>query len=429
MIKKIIIRTAKNELIKDSFWSLFGNVFSKGLSLFSGIFIARLLGKEVFGEYGMIKNTLVSIALFSTFGFGYAVTKFIAEYRDSNTKKLKVIIGYVTSITVIVSFLMSFLVFVFSDYIAVDILKSEGLSSSLRIVAILILLNAIVSLQLGVLYGLGKFKEIARINVIVGVVTFVFSVLFTYLWKLNGALLALLLVQLVNFILNYQLIGDFNCFFVKREERDKIIFNEIINFSVPVALQEALFSAVYWFSNLLIVNYSSYGELGLYNATLQWTSMILFIPGVLRSVVLSHLSTKLNNEKEFAKVISLTLLINFIMTLIPALGVLLLSNFIADFYGDSFVGFASLVRIALISTLFISTSNIFVQIYMSKGKNWLMFFLKSFRDVGGIAAFLFFFNLKNINSGAEAMIYSVLFINIIFMLLVIGFYNSSLFKK
>lgn len=55
-------------MLKDSFWALLGNLIGKGLPFVAGIFVARLLGSESYGEFGLIKSSLISIALFSSLG-------------------------------------------------------------------------------------------------------------------------------------------------------------------------------------------------------------------------------------------------------------------------------------------------------------------------------------------------------------------------
>ena len=76
-------------MLKDSFWALLGNLIGKGLPFVAGIFVARLLGSESYGEFGLIKSSLISIALFSSFGLGITATKFIAEVVDINQQSAK----------------------------------------------------------------------------------------------------------------------------------------------------------------------------------------------------------------------------------------------------------------------------------------------------------------------------------------------------
>ena len=75
--KKLI----ESNLFKDSFWALFGNSIAKLLALVIGIVIANLLGSEDYGRYGLVKTTLMTFSVFSTFGLGITGTKYIAQYK------------------------------------------------------------------------------------------------------------------------------------------------------------------------------------------------------------------------------------------------------------------------------------------------------------------------------------------------------------
>ena len=82
-MKQLIYQLRKSSLMRDSFWALLGNVLGKGLALVAGIAVARFLGSEEYGEYGMIRNNLTMIAIFSSLGLGYTATKFIAECKGN----------------------------------------------------------------------------------------------------------------------------------------------------------------------------------------------------------------------------------------------------------------------------------------------------------------------------------------------------------
>ena len=70
----ILYRIKKSQLFKDSFWAISGNGISYGLLLLGGIFIARFLGKDLYGEYGVIKTTMFNIASIATFGLNFTST-------------------------------------------------------------------------------------------------------------------------------------------------------------------------------------------------------------------------------------------------------------------------------------------------------------------------------------------------------------------
>ena len=197
-------RILNSRLLNDSFWSLIGNVIGKGLSLAAGIFIARFLGKDVFGEYGIVKNTVILIAGLSTLGLGYTATKYVAEYKTNKSEYVRIVLLYITKITLVFSGAMALVLFLTAEFIAESVLSDHNLKTPLRVLSILIVFNALTTMQIGVLAGFGKFREMAFINSIIGGVTFVTSLSLTYYFGFNGALTALLIAQILNWFLNYK---------------------------------------------------------------------------------------------------------------------------------------------------------------------------------------------------------------------------------
>ena len=108
-----------SKLFHDSFWTILGNALGKGLTVLGGIIIASLLGKEIFGEYGLLRNTLLLIAIFSTMGLGYTSTIYVAKYRQNDESLLYSLINNILKITLAFSTLIALFVFIFSSHIAI----------------------------------------------------------------------------------------------------------------------------------------------------------------------------------------------------------------------------------------------------------------------------------------------------------------------
>lgn len=423
----MINRLKQNKLFKDSFWSLAGNIVGKGAALLAGILVARFLGKEVYGEYGIIRNTVLTIGVFSTFGLGYTATKYIAEFRKLSPEKIPIFIRSANKITIIFSGLMATILFVFADYISIELLDVEHLSLALRILSVLIVFNAITTTQIGVLSGFGKFRVVAKINSIIGVLTFLLSAFLTYFFSLNGALIALLIVQILNTLFNYYEVKKETDLIPKSiQTLDNNLSKEILKFSTPIALQEAVYSITTWLGSLFLIKFATYGDLGMYTAAMQWKAIIIFIPGILRNVILSHLSGNNDNHQAHNKILKQTILINIISTLIPSILVYLFSSIIAQSYGETFVGLENLITLACFSTIFMSISNVYSQAYTSKGLNWVMFRLRLFRDIGVLILAYFLLMRGNLGlNGAYILILSGLIIHCIFMFLMVIFYNMN----
>jgi O-antigen/teichoic acid export membrane protein len=417
-----------NKLALDSFWALVGSVAAKGLSLSASVVVARFLGKASFGEYGIIRNTLLYIAIFSTFGLGYTATKYVSEYKIKSPEKLIFFCRNAFRITLFVSGIMALFLFLFSNYVAVSILESPRLNIPLKYVSIWVVFNALTTTQTGILSGFGEFKKMAKINGVIGVITFFSSTVLTFFYGLEGALIALLVSQIVNWYLNYKVLIHYLPK-TGASENNKDFVKEIILFSLPIALQEALYSATSWLSLYLLIKMTSYGELGLYSAAMQWAAVILFIPAILRNVVLSHMSEATDDLNKHNMVLKKMLKINFLSTIIPFIFVFLFSGLIVAFYGATFKGLQSVLNIAVFTSVFACLSSVYSQAYMSRGKNWLMLLLRLFRDLGILVLTYFLITSYTFESGAKLMVISSLLMNFVFFVIMAFYYELFLNKK
>lgn len=415
-------------LYNDSMWAIIGNVSLRGLGLLGSIFVARFLGSEIFGEYGAIKNTIVSIAIFSTYGLGYTATKYVADLYKTNPNATTHFIKIALQITLICGSILSIFTLLFSNWIAAVILNAAHLSTLIMYVSVWVVFNALTTLQIGILSGFGEYKAMAKINTIVGLFTFLSSVILTWFYKLEGAILALIISQVFNWFLYYRLVKKNSAPLDKikvDQDHHSINYKSILSFSFPIALQEMIYSLTSWLSCLLIIKYSTYSELGLYTASAQWGAVVLFIPAVLRNVVLSNLS----KEKEMDShnsIMKKMIWLNIICTLIPILFILFFSGIIVGVYGETFVKLKNVLFVALGSTIFVSINNVYSQAYMSLGRNWLMFFLRLLRDgLTLLLTFCFIIKYPVYFGGALALVWATLIANVVFMILMGYIYSIT----
>lgn len=380
-LRGLIENLKRSSLFKDSFWSLTGNALGKGLALLASIAVARFLGSEEYGAYGLIKGTLVSIAIFSSFGLGYTATKFIAESLGNTSSIIPRLHRYNTIITLLASGFIGVLVVIFARPIAIW-LDDESLAGILQWSSIGIVFNALITTQIGELAGFNAYKTIAKNNIVSGVATFLFVTPAAYFGGLTYAVIALIFTLLINCIINWislkKLISPLPG---NKADSDNRLLKEIISFSIPIALQESLYSVTSWGGMALLVKMADYAELGVYSASNQWMSVMLFIPGALRNVALSHLSQNVSDDKLTDHITKRLLAVNFVSTFIPFLVILLLSPWIADFYGDSYTNLPSVLNICVFTAVITSLSNVITQEFIAKNQNWYLFWTRFARDV------------------------------------------------
>ena len=411
--------------MRDSFWAVAGNALGKGLSLLGGIIVARWLGSEVYGEYGVIKSNIMMIAIFSTLGMGYSSTKFVADVLKSERWQLKVIHRIVMEYTLLMSMTIALIVFVFSDRLA-EWLDCPELSLMFKWTAPAIVFNAVTTSQTGVLAGLKRYKILARNTTITGVYMFMTSLIGAYFYQLTGALIALMTSYLINVLLNQGYISkeiaaeagmtdNGDCALFRKKLRIRLL-----SYSVPIAMQESLYSITNWFVVFILVRMASYSEYGIYSAAVQWMVIISFIPGSLRNVALSYFAGNNGDYGANAKVLSRLSTLNLISTLLPASVILLCQGFIADFYGPSYSGVGIIISLLSFVAVLSCQSNILSQELMALDKNWLLFICRLVRDlltVGGIVLLI----RVSVNGALSASI-SMLVCNAVYLALLYFFH-------
>lgn len=420
---EIVNRLKNSSLFKDSFWAVAGNGLGNFLLLVSGILIARILQKDLYGAYGLVKTTMFYVAAFSTFGLGYTSTKFIAEYIQKDDRKLRNIAISSIKITLVTSVSLCLLLLLSSNSLARFINHPE-LASPFRYLGIIIICRALCTVGAGLLGGFKSFKVLGINNVISGVVMLITSVPLTFLFGLNGALIALLISQLT--------ISLLNIFAVRRKlivltnQESPCFTVELLTFSIPIAIQELTYSIANWGASLLITKYASLGEAGIYSACTQWNAIILFIPGLLSNVVLSYLSSSATDPdpSSHKKMMYKLLLINFCCSFLPFLIVLFFSPIITSFYGSSFAGMKPVLNILIFSTIFTCLSSVLKNDLISEGKNWILFWIRVMRDI--IQVVSLYLILRYTGGTNAALYYAILTlaISILFMLSLFIAYRS-----
>lgn len=396
-------RWMKNPFIKDSFWAVFGNGIGNFLLLMAGIIIARFLGKDVYGEYGMVKTTMFHIAAFASFGLSYTSTKFIAEYKIKDDSCIKSISISAINTTFISSSLFCIIMFVLSGYLA-EFIHAKQLESAFKFLSVIMIFRALSTVGAGLLSGFKKFKNLGINNIISGVIMLVLSMPLTYYYGLKGSLVTLCISQFVLALLN--ILNVLYIVLRLENQRTTKFYRELFSFSVPIELQELSYVISQWGANLIITRYASLGELGIYTACAQWYAIVLFLPSLLQNVILSYLSSSINDQKTNKNMLHLMLRVNFICAIIPFSIAAIASPLIVSFYGITFIGMESTLVILMVATIPTTLANVYVANLLANSRAWLLSVIRISRDAMSII--LLYFVLLYTNGENASYNYAVI---------------------
>ena len=363
-------------LASGMFWSMAGAVISRGLMLIASIVVARLLGKTGFGELGMIQSTVGMLGVFAGFGLGLTATKHVAEFRHHDPKRAGRIIGLSGLVAIATGGLMALGLLVFAPWLAKQTINAPQLSGVLRISAVILFLTALNGAQTGALSGFEAFKTIAKVNLVVGLLSFPLLIGGAYFGGLNGAFWAMTLNLFVNWLLNHLALRD-----EARKNRVPFTITDcgrewpiLWRFSLPTFLGGAMVGPVNWICSAMLVNQpDGYGEMGIFNAANQWFTILLFLPSLLGNVVLSVLSERIGQRDttHSLKTMVLAIKVNALLVLLPVLLASIASPYIMSLYGVGFrSGWPTLV-IVLLTTGMVAVQTPVGHVIAASGQMWI----------------------------------------------------------
>ena len=167
----------KKQVIKGSFWIFGANIISRGISLVSTLFLARLLTPEDFGVIGYGFLIVGAIGLLREMGFNSALI-----YQKNNIEKA-------ASTSLIFIFLWSsllYLIVVALAPVAAVFFREPRLSPLLRVLTFSLVLNSLAGIPMSLLEKDINFKrrvipEVINLTVY-GVVTVIFAFLGFKYW-------------------------------------------------------------------------------------------------------------------------------------------------------------------------------------------------------------------------------------------------------
>ncbi|MGL1902273.1 MAG: oligosaccharide flippase family protein [Fibrobacterales bacterium] len=380
-------------LVADSFWAVLGNGLGKGAVVIALMVAAKMLDTQLFGELGVLRNTALMVAVLASLGLGYTANSFVAQFmKQQQRENAYHITRWVLGIGLALAIITGLGVYSAAKPIATNLLNAPHLTSHFGWVGLLIAFLTMVTIQTGVVSGLGLFRPLSKVLTIQGALSLGTIIGGTYWWGLQGTLWGLIAAQFILALLQQILIQ--RAFVGCTPQAEKGVVQKLKQFTVPVALQESLYALLSWCVTLLMVHLSTFSEVGLYNAAFQWIALILFIPTMLRNVSLSHLSATIT-ARDRNRIIKQALIINAVAIGIPTLALLGIAPYIESFYGGNFQGLATVLQILLLMVIPAGFNNLFTQVYMSVHKNWIALGIRVVRDAfvlvlfyGGVEMFL-----------------------------------------
>jgi len=378
-LRRLLLASETNKKIFSyGSYILAGNIVSKFSLLIAAIVIAKFLGKEEYGQFGIIKSTILTFSMIAGLELGVTATKYVSQYRKIDKKRVEKIVGLSNLFAIVISITISSLIFYFARDIAAQI-KAPGLYQEIQVSSYILFFSAMNGIQNGILAGLEKFKEISINNVIAGFLSAAALILSAAYFGLQAVVIAFGLNFIILLTLNFITLRKHFYPHYSVKILDKGNFKEIsviYKFSLPAILAGLMVAPVSWYCNYLLVRQpSGYSYMAEFDIATQWRNTILFIPAALSQVALPMLSALTTaGTDQYKTVLKKNLIANTIIGVTLVILCVAGAPLIIKFYGKEYQNALVPLILMFLTTGFIAVNNVVGQAIASKNKMWMGFY-------------------------------------------------------
>ncbi len=418
-LNALLSSPTRRRLANGAIWGGVATAGSRVIAVVASFFLAHILGQVGFGEYGMVNSTAAMIGSLAGMGLGLTVTKYVAEFKNTDPNKLGRILALSSTVTMVSAAIYGVAYVVLAPWLAEKTLAAPHLAAMLQISAITVALGVINGVQTGALAGAEAFRANSYVSVGTGIVQSVMVVACALAWGLKGAVIAMaagmvLMVIATRWVVSHEW-RRFNIRMQWREARHE--WRVLVDFSLPTFLTMLFIGPVNWACSAFLANQpNGYAELGIFNAGTQWQGAIQMLPGIVGTAMIPLLSERIGARDRMGafNVMKKMIGINALIVLPIALAVSLLSPLIMSGYGGSFVnGYWTIVLLSMTAAISTMFSVPISQFYVAAGQMWLALALNICGSLALLSASFFMarWGAEGLSSARllSALIHSTLF--------------------
>jgi len=359
-------------------FNLVGTFFNQGSTFVVNIVVANLLGRQIFGEYAIVQNTLVAVSVFVQLGIGYVATKYVAEFRSTDRERTGRILGMLCGFSTILAGIASLTLLFLSRWLAVSVLKAPTLGTTLAIGSAVLLFAVLNGFLIGALAGLEGYRVLARALIWGGTVYLLVCSGLAWRGGLNGAIGGQAIGGFVLFVM-LALVLRSECLKQGIRIHYRRAANEwpiIVKFALPGAFSGFTSAPALWLASALLVRQpDGFSQMAIFSASFSLMAAVLLLPNIANNVGMSlinhHKGT--GNSPGYRQIFWINLVVTLAIVVAGAVAAAVLGPELLHLFGKNFKNGYTTLLILLAAAVPQGLAVALYQIIQSQAKMWLSF--------------------------------------------------------
>lgn len=338
LYKKVLGTGNQQKIIKGVFWSFLGTLISKGFVFIALFLVARILTVDEYGKLGLLQSYINTFTTFSLASFGVTATKYLALYAESDKEKASEIYSLTRLSVFFLAVAILVLSLVFNKQVGEYIVGNQNMSKEVLLCAFAIFFSSLNGLQTGALAGLENFKSISFVNMVNGILSLPLILFSAYKFGIYGVVVSLVIINFSIWLCSAILLQrELNLkqikFTIKGQKKH---LETVYNFTLPSFISSMMLSPVVLICNsMLIKNHiSGYYQLGIYNATFNFSQVGTLLLGIIGQV--TYPLTMKNFGKNNKRFDFFNINQSYVIGVVLFLPILVLPDLFSQLYGSKY---------------------------------------------------------------------------------------------
>lgn len=328
------------QLINGTSSTFLISILGMCLGYISTLIISRLYGAQGVGLYNLTFNTMSLVGMICMMGMNISILRFVGEFDKKNKiNKLPSLYFSILKIVLPLSLLFSFILFTFSEYIAIELLKNQLYEYAIKIVSVMLPLFVLLEISIEFIRGLNKLKVSETLRSVIRPLFIIIFLLIISIYVKNIYLplyiLGIALFVGASFALFY-IIKKFNYF--ELEKKEDVNKKNLISTSLPMMGTSIISFFMASISLYALQYYSSIEDVGIFSIALKISLLVGLVLTVTNTVVAPKFAGLFWNREnnELQQILNETNKINILLSFLLCFLIIILSEYIMSFFGDQF---------------------------------------------------------------------------------------------
>jgi O-antigen/teichoic acid export membrane protein len=363
-------RDVKDQIVKNSFWNVAGSIISRVGGFILVIFLSRLLMPEGFGKYSLAMTLSLFFITFSDLGINQTLIRYVSLNLDKKTNESASYFNYLFKIKLIVTFILSIILFFISYPLSYFIFKDPSLFLPFLLLSFYVLFMSLTGFLESLFFIKKNVKYISIKESLFILAKLAALLILTYFisseFNLIGVFISFAIISaLIFFFVLYLSKHSYSSLFKKTEEpKDK---KGLLKFIFLLGIQNISVMIISMASVILLGVFLAEKYIGYYSASWALISSLSALLFSFSSILLPVYTS--SEEEKFKQLLKRTFRLLFILALPISFGLSLLSRyFIITIYGYDYL--PASVPLSILSFLIpcIIATDLAVTSFSARGK-------------------------------------------------------------